>query len=103
MPGRIDPVPAEAAPERAITAIFQPLPVAPHVDSAPRFVAGQRGDAVPIAVMRRHEDHRVMRGTAAERTGPRVQDSLWPTFAVALLLHIVGIMTDVKIPAHRRV
>ncbi len=44
-----------------------------------------------------------MRGAAAERAGPRVQDPLRAALAVAPLLRVVGIVADEKIPAHRRV
>ena len=102
VPGRIDPVPGEAAPQRAIAAILQPLPVPPHIGGAPGRIAGQRGDAVPVAVMRRYQDHRIVRGAAAQRAGTRVQNPLRTALAVAPLLCVVGIMADEKIPAHRR-
>ncbi len=35
VPGRIDAVPVEEAPERPVAAILQPLPVTPHVGGAP--------------------------------------------------------------------
>ena len=78
VPGRIDEPagqPEEQPPDRAVTAILDALEIAAHVFGPPGGVAGQLGDGVPVRVVRGHEDHRVVRGAAAERRGARVEDA----------------------------
>ena len=76
MSGRVQAEPRRGAPHRPVAAVLQPLEVAPHVRRAPRCIAGQRRDAVPIGIVRRHQDHRIVRGAAAERAGARIEDAL---------------------------
>ena len=69
---RLAPVPGRAAgggnsPAFEVTA---------HVVRVPRIVAGQRGDRVPVLIVRIDHDHRVVSGAAAERAGPRIENAI---------------------------
>ena len=78
-PSHVPSGPGRVATRRATPAgsgSLQPLEVAAHVGRAPRCVAGQRRDLVPIGVVRRHQDHRIVRGAAAERAGARIVDAV---------------------------
>ena len=68
-------------------------------------IAGEIGDLIPVGVVRRHEDHRVVRGTAAQRAGARIPDAVLAgdELRIASLLGEVAVVADEEVPAHRRV
>ena len=80
-----------------------------HVLGAPRRVAGEIGELVPVGVVRVDEDHRVVRGAAAERGRARIQhavDRLPSTssryFGSRPLPRLVGVVADEEVPADAR-
>jgi hypothetical protein len=101
--GRVDADEAQQAPDRAVPAILhQPHPML-HRPSGPGRIAGQRCEAVPIGIVGRHEDHRIVRGAAAECAGARIKDAVRVALVVARGLGRVGIVVDPEVPCHRRV
>ena len=58
--------------ERPMLAVLEALEVRAHVLGAPRRIAGQVGELVPVGVVRIDEDHRVVRRAAAERARARI-------------------------------
>ena len=66
------------ARDAAVAALLQPLEVVAHGLGVPGLVAGQLGDAVPVAVVGVDEDHGVVRGAPAQRAGARVEDAVAP-------------------------
>src|SRR3954453_632354 len=100
MPGGIDPKPVEQSPDWSVLAVFHPLPIPAHIRRAPGRVARQARDPVPIAVMRRDKDHRIVAGAAAERASPRIENPAVAAFWIAPLSGRVGVMLDKKVPPH---
>jgi hypothetical protein len=105
VPARIDPKQVCEPSERIVPAVFDPLKVAPHRLGAPRGVAGEIGDVVPVLVAGRDQDQRVVGRAAAERPRARIPHAILggDEVRIAPLLRIVGIVPDEKIPAHGRV
>ena len=66
-------------------------------------IAGQRRDVVPIGVVRRIEDHRVVRRAAAERAGARIVDALRLQLRIAGLACRVLVVPHEEVPAQGRV
>ena len=60
---------------RGIETAFEPRKVAPHVFGAPGIVASKIGDCIPIPVVRRDNDHRVMAGTPTDSGTSRIQNA----------------------------
>ncbi len=63
---------------------------------------------IPVVVMRVDQNHRIVRGTTAQRPGARIQDPIdalaIPIFAVlvvATLQRVAGVMTHKEIPLDR--
>ncbi len=88
MAARIEPERVPEARERTMTAVLDALEVLPHRRRSPRRIAGQVGDLIPVRVARADEDHRVVRGAAAERAGARIPDAVLvgDELRIALLL-----------------
>ena len=59
-----------------VSATLKPLEVGAHAVRAPRSVARQLGDVVPVAGVAIDCDHRVMGGAATERPRPRIEDAV---------------------------
>jgi hypothetical protein len=93
----------QEALERPVAALLDFLEVLPHRRRAPRRVARQVGEVVPVRRARRHEDHGVVRRAAAQRAGARIPDALLrlDELAIAALLREIGVVPDVVVPAHR--
>ena len=83
-----------------ISAALEALEILAHTPAAPGFVAGQFRDVVPVTVVGRDEDHRVMRGATTQRACARIEDSLATqvVFLIPLLLHRVGIVMNIEFP-----
>ena len=107
MPGRVptdQPVePSEQ--EYSVTAAFEPTKVLLHVGRSPRSVAGQLPDVVPVGIVRAHDDHCVVPGTAAQSAGAWIEHAIdhlaVPAPAVApvlLLLCRRRVMAHPEIP-----
>ena len=95
---------------RAVVAVLEPFEVPAHLLGAPRPIARDVGNRVPVLVVRVHEDQRVVRGAPAERAGARVEHAVHPrsvprlaVLRIAPLLHVVGVVPDEEVPAHRLV
>ena len=88
-----------------VLALLEDLEVTPHVAGAPRVVAGQLPDVLPVARVGIHRDHRVVRRAAAEARagGKRVPDLAVLRLGVLLGLRVVGVVTNPVVPLHRRV
>ena len=89
-----------------VVARLQPLEPRSHRRGAPARVAGERGDAVPVAGVGVHRDHRVVGGAAADGGGPRVEHAaalLGHRLVVAPLPGVVVVVAHVQRPAHPRV
>ncbi len=91
-------------------AVFHALEVAAHVVGRPRAVAGQVGDVVPVGVVRRDGDHRVVRRASTERAGARIENAVdglaverVAVLRILLLQRLGGVVTDEEVPLHRRV
>ena len=101
----IQPEPAEESPHRPVLAVLHPLEIRAHALGAPRRIAGQIGDRVPVGVVRVDEDHRVVRGAATKRTRTRIQDAVHSlvvvfgyVLVVAPLLRIVFVVANEEVP-----
>ena len=107
VPGRVDASAAEAgdpAPERPVAAVLDAPEIAAHDVGAPRRIAGQRGDRVPVRIARRHQDHGVVGGAAAERRGARVEDAGPPgSVDAGPALGVVAEVVDAVVPGDRPV
>ena len=87
------------------------IEVLAHPPGAPAVIARDLGDVVPVALVRIHRDHGVVRGAAAERRGARIEDArragipgIAPVvLRIALRPVVVGIVLDVELPAEARV
>lgn len=104
VPELVDPAPRKPA----VVAVLHALIVLAHVLRTPRGIAGELREVVPVAVVRVDRDHRVVRRTAAQGAGPRVEHAVhalavpgFPVFRIALLLRRVGVMAHPEIPAQR--
>ena len=91
-----------------MAAVLEALEVRAHVLGAPRRIAGEIRELVPVRVVRVDEDHRVVRGAAAERAGARVQHAVdalavvrVAVLRVAPLLLVVVVVADEEVPAQR--
>ena len=94
----------------AVVAVLETLEVPAHLLGAPRPIARDVGNRVPVLVVRVNEDQRVVRRAPAERAGARVEDAIHAgavprlaVFRIAPLLHVVGVVPDEEVPAHRLV
>ena len=92
-----------------VAAALDALEVAAHGVGPPGGVAGEIGDAVPVAVVRVDEDHGAVRGAAAQRAGARVEDAVDPAavggldeLGVAAGLGRVRVVADEDVPAQQR-
>ena len=65
-----------AAGTRPVGAVLEALEVLVHPVGAPRVVLGELRDRVPVAILRRDGDHRVVGRAAAERSRPRIPDAV---------------------------
>ena len=100
---------SETAPRPLVIPMFTPLDaleVAAHLFGAPGGIAGQIGDLIPVGILRVHEDHRAVRGAAAERGGPRVQHAVHlravdhvTVVRIARLRLLVAVMANEEIPS----
>ena len=106
MPRRVETEPAPEALPGPVSALLEPLEVRPHVLRAPRGVAGQVGELIPVGVMRIDEDHRVVRGAAAKGAGARIPDRVdrlavvvLDELAIAALLFVVLVVPNEEVPA----
>src|SRR4051794_32654429 len=85
-----------------IVAVLELFKMPAHRVTFPRSVAGRGCNAVPVAVLRVHGDHGVVRRAAAERAGARIENSFaWDEFTVAL--RIGRIVLHVEVPREARV
>src|SRR6187431_2645899 len=93
------------APGRSMPAALDAAEVVPHCGRPPRWIAGEIGQLVPVGVVRRRKDHGVVRGTPAKRAGARIPDAVLAgdELRIAGLLGTIAVVTDEKVPAHRRV
>ena len=96
--------------EAPVVAVLHAFEIRTHVVRAPRRVARDVRDLVPIRVVRVHEDHRVVRRAAAERAGARVEDAVHlpgvvrlDEFHILTLPRIVLVVTDEEVPSQRLV
>ncbi len=83
-----------------VVAVLEHLEVPAHVRRAPRVVASDVGDVLPVALVRVDGDERVVRGAAAERAGARVEHALVGELGVERGLRRVVPMVDEEIPPH---
>src|SRR5262249_8702205 len=86
-----------------------------NVFGAPRFVAGELGDLIPIRVIGTYDDHCVVRRASAERGGAGIENAAlaWSAFSrrvassailgVHALTGVILVVTDREVPAYRRV
>src|SRR5919109_877761 len=88
-----------------MAALLDPLKVLTHPACAPRLIAGEVRDIVPVGVVRVNQDHGVMRGAAAERPGARVKYAtpFGRVLVVSFLTLFVCVMPHKKIPLHERI
>ena len=102
---RVEAEPAPEPLERTMAAILDPFEVRAHVVGAPRRVAGQIGELIPVGVGRIDEDHRVVGGAAAKRAGARVPHTLLGRHVIRILLFLRGVLVVVneEVPPHRLV
>src|SRR5690242_11424332 len=72
------------------------LKVLLHRITTPRRVFGERGNLIPFAGLRSHQDHGVVSRATAQRARAWIEDAalLGPVFRVAPLLLLIAIMTD---------
>ncbi len=110
MAGAIDAEPREEPLQRPVSAALEALEVAMHALGRPGGIAGQRRDRIPVRLVRIDQDHRIVRGAAAERAGARVEDAIdgaavqrVAIFGVGSLGLVVVVVAHEKIPAHRLV
>src|SRR5262249_23393166 len=89
-------------PPRAVqvSAALKLLEILPHGLAAPRPVSGQLRDMVPVAVVGRDKDLRMMCRAAAERARARIEDSLSRQIVdcIPLLLRGIGVVVDEEFP-----
>jgi hypothetical protein len=80
---------------------LQPLEIGAHAVAAPRRIAGDPGDLVPVLVVRIHGDHRVVGRATAQRSRPGIEDTapLGVVLRVERLAGIVAEVTDEEVPA----
>ncbi len=104
VPERVDPPPRKPA----IVAVLHALIVLAHVLRTPRGIAGQLGEVVPVLVVRVDRDHGVVRRTAAQGAGPRVEHAVHPlavagllVFGIAPLLLRIFVVANPEIPPQR--
>ncbi len=90
----------EKTPAGSVSAALQTLEVPSHDVTLPRRVTRLLGDGIPIAVMRHHGDHRVVRCAPAQRPGARIEHSaaVTPEFRIATLLRLIGVVPDEEAP-----
>ena len=97
----IDPPPRKPS----VGAVLHALVVLAHVLRLPRGIARQIRKIVPVLVVRIDHDHGVVRRAAAQCPCPRIEYSRFPVdvavLGVFLLLLIVAVMADPKIPSQR--
>ena len=83
-----------------MTAIFEPLKIFSHLGGAPRWIAGQLCERVPIGVVGIDHNHRIVGGTAAQRSSTGIEDAivLTPEVRIPRLLCIIGVVPYEEIP-----
>lgn len=101
-----------------VLAALHLLEVGAHLARRPRIVTRQRGDVVPVAIMRIDGDQSIVRSAAAESASPRVEDaqhlrSSWGVLTgldiatgrpplhlgVALCSRVIAIVLDEVVPS----
>jgi hypothetical protein len=102
MAGRVD---AEMLPEAlvaAMTAVLDSLEVLPHRLGAPRAIASQVGNLIPVRIARRDQDHRVVRRATAQGPGARIPDAVvfGQEVRIPRLLHGIAVVADEEVPTH---
>ncbi len=101
---RVDAEVAQRAPHRPVPAVFDALRIAAHARCLPGHIAGEARDVIPVGIVRRHEDHRVVRGAA-----PSAAARGYSTPCPALYLGsracrcLVLVVAHVKFPGQLRV
>ena len=104
VPGQVDPKQLlEPAIHRPMLAVLQTLEVLAHVIGLPGGIPGERGDVVPISIVRIEENHGVVGSAAAQGTSTRIEDAivLFPKVPVPLLLRVLRVVPYEEIPLHR--
>ncbi len=103
MPGRVDSEAREPIPQRSVSTTLQLPQVFAHVARTPGVIARECRDCVPVRIMRQHEDHRVMSGTAPQCCRARIQYSaeVIAVFPVASLARRIAVMPDRIVPLER--
>src|SRR3982751_984288 len=94
----------------SIATIFEPLKIPAHVSRAPRWVAREPCQVVPILVVGINREHGIMSGASAECTGARIQHSidrlalkLPIVFGIAFLWLEVAVVPNEEVPLQPRV
>src|SRR4029078_8571585 len=104
-PPRPPRVPARRLPEafgRPVALVLDPLEVLPHLSGAPRRIAGEVGDLIPVRVAGTDQNHRVVRGAAAEGACARIPDAvlLGDKLGIQPLPPRIVVVADEEVPAH---
>ena len=92
---------------RPVRALLDALEIGPHVFCAPRRIAGQVRDLIPVGIVRVHQNHRAVGGASAEDAGARVEDAVdvpavdrRAVARVPRLFHLIAVVADEEIPPH---
>ena len=107
MPARVVARTARRAFVRPMFAALETLEVRAHVLGAPARIAGQIRKLIPVGIVRVDQDHRVVRGAAPERAGPRIENATdrlplgirGAVLEVLLLPVLILVVPDEEVPA----